>query len=57
MKVSQDIVFEPHSPHLIDFDLQQNQQPLVSWNLPRTWAAFAPDSNLIADVYNPLDID
>ena len=57
MSVSQDVTFEPHSPFLIDFNFNEQQHNRLTWNLPKSWAPFAPHSDFIAESYVPLDFD
>ena len=57
MQVSTDIIFEPHSPLCIDFQFFDDHVADLSWKLPRSWAAFSPDKQLIHDAYIQVDFD
>lgn len=57
MSVSSDVVFEPHSPLCIDLKINDDCEKHVRWNLPKSWASFAPDVNLIHDTYTPVDFE
>ena len=57
MSVSQDVTFEPHSPFMIDLNFKQQWVDRFTWNLPKSWASFAPPQDFIAEGYTPVDFD
>ena len=57
MEVSTEVVFEPHSPLCITFKFDGTVDSQFTWNLPKTWASFAPDGDLISDEYRAVDFE
>ena len=55
MQVVADHNFDPHSPLLIQLNLKQESRSLKKWKLPKSWAHFAPQKDLIASCYEPID--
>ena len=54
MQVVTDHNFDPHSPLLIQLSLKQENQSMKKWKLPKSWAHFAPQKDLIASCYEPI---
>ena len=46
--------FDAHSPMLLDFDFDVQPVSGITWQLPQSWAPFAPPAELIEKHYNAL---
>ena len=57
MSVVHDHDFDPHSPLLIQLNIDVEKQSLNKWKLPKSWAHFAPPKDLIASCYDAIDFD
>ena len=57
MAVEAEHQFDVHTPLIVEFDFSDRFHPKRTWNIPNTWATFAPPQECIGEFYKPLDFD